>query len=113
MQLSIISHSISIYLHSYYCIAENVSGRKHWRIWWIDLQSPKFSSSKILSLSFKFYGELDLPRFVLQTIRKIEFANVFSRQRFSLYSTQVQAELGLRYVVTGSILCLQNLHNID
>ena len=33
-----------------YRLAENVGGRKHWRIWRIDDQSPKFSPSNLWNI---------------------------------------------------------------
>ena len=44
-----------------YHIVENIGGRKHGQIWRIDRQS--FFPQIILSLSFKSYGELNLPKF--------------------------------------------------
>ena len=44
--------SFAVYGNVYlaYHIAENVGGRKHWRIWRIDGQSPKFSPSILQKL---------------------------------------------------------------
>ena len=37
---------------SKYRIAENIGGRKHWRIWRIESQSPKFSPSILWNFNF-------------------------------------------------------------
>ena len=38
-----------------YRIAENVGGRKHWRIWRIDGQSPKFSPSNLRNIQYPIF----------------------------------------------------------
>ena len=67
-----------------YCIAENVGGRKHWRIWPIDLQSPKFSPSKN-------------PILILQILWRAEFTKV-------LYSKQSE-ELNLLMFSSANVFC--------
>ena len=38
-----------------YRIVENVDGRKHWRIWRIDGQSPKFSPSNLRNIQYPIF----------------------------------------------------------
>ena len=37
-----------------YCIAQNFGDRKHWRIWWLGANSPKFYPPKF-SITLVFY----------------------------------------------------------
>ena len=38
-----------------YQIAENVGGSKHWRIWQIDGQSPKFSPTNLRNIQYPIF----------------------------------------------------------
>ena len=42
------------YIHWQYRIAQNFGGRKHWRIWWLGANSPKFYLPKF-SITLVFY----------------------------------------------------------
>ena len=77
---------------SYYRIAENVGGRKHWRIWQIDLRSAKFSPSKN-------------PILILQILWRAEFTNVlYSKQSEELNLSMFSPTNVFRYTVIGKNL---------
>ena len=80
--------------HMYiYRIAENVGKRKHWQIWWIDLQLPKFSPSKN-------------PILILQILWRAEFAKVlYSKQSEELNWPMFSPINAFRYTVHKLLLC--------
>ena len=77
----------------------SIGGRKHWGIWQIDGQSPKFSPSKLLaeySLSW-YYLRVACQSFLHQIIKIAEFANVFSHRCLPLYGNKDYSLIYINY----------------